>query len=233
MTSRLRGDDAGAAIATGAVVAGSPPRMAALLAMSGAELGRAAASGVAHAALVVAGATDAAHDWVRVAPGELARIREAIAAAREHRIRILAITPLHRSAYRSLADIAAWLVAQRVDAWAVSALAHGATRDLPRLALALPFALHAIDRARRRGIEAHIARAPLCLLGPLAEHALDSEPQTYGAPCERCPSRPRCPGISAAYLERFGDRELFARDAPQRSTGITARLLARAVSEIS
>jgi hypothetical protein len=93
--------------------------------------------------------------------------------------------------------------------------AAGFDRVVPRLGVALPFALHALSVAARIGLPAWIRGAPLCLLGPFAARSLASEPGAYAAPCQRCPARPHCPGVDPLYLARFAGDELDERRAPE------------------
>src|SRR5262249_29246892 len=81
-------------------------------------------------------------------------------------------------------------------------------RVMPRLGLALPFALHAIDAARKTGLPAWISGAPLCALGPFAQFALPEPPPAYGAACAECAARANCSGLDPVYLERFSGDEL-------------------------
>lgn len=166
------------------------------------------------------GADARAHDWHTRRPGSfdaaVARIREARAAGRS----VAVATPLTRSVYRALAPMPALLEGLGVAAWTIAIVAP-ATDDpsaidpvVPRLGLALPHALRAIDAARRLGIAAHVAGAPLCTLGPFAAIALPEAPRAFAATCGACTARSRCAGLDAAYLARFGDAELSAERAP-------------------
>lgn len=81
---------------------------------------------------------------------------------------------------------------------------------VPRLSVALPYALQALSRARQVGLAAGIVGAPLCLLGPFAGLSLPGV-GVFAAVCEGCPARARCPGVDAGYLERFAGDELSPR----------------------
>jgi hypothetical protein len=85
---------------------------------------------------------------------------------------------------------------------------------VPRLAIALPFANHALRTARAHRLVAWISGAPLCLLGHYAGHALPTPPRAYGAACASCPACAVCPGVDPVYLARFYGDELAPRDAP-------------------
>jgi len=91
-------------------------------------------------------------------------------------------------------------------------------RVVPRVALAIPFALHALDAAQALGLPAFMRGAPACLLGPFASRSLDEVPRSFGDVCAGCPCRTSCSGVDAEYLARFGEGELshcrpVARDA--------------------
>ena len=122
----------------------------------------------------------------------------------------------------ALRGAAGWCI--EVPRWRGDA-ATAADRVVPRLALALPFALHAIDAAEALGLPAFVRGAPSCLLGPWAARALDADRRDYGAACRDCSSRDGCVGVDAEYLARFGEGELAAcaltkRDA--RHPGVRA-----------
>ena len=84
-------------------------------------------------------------------------------------------------------------------------------RVIPRLALALPFALHALDAAAKLGLPAFVRGAPACLLGPFAAAALEAPARSFSEVCGACPCRPSCAGVDAEYLARFGEGELSNR----------------------
>jgi hypothetical protein len=166
------------------------------------------------------GAEPAAHDYHTGVVGSAAEAWAGVAAARAAGLTVVATTVLTRSSFRTLASLPPRLQAAGVAAWVVS-LPHAAGRAaaafdrvMPRLGLALPYALHAVSGARRIGLPAWLSGAPLCALGPLAELRLDGEPRAYGRACEGCAAREACPGVDAAYLARFGGDELRAVAAP-------------------
>ena len=191
-----------------------------------------ARAGLTDVHVSIHGAEPAVHDYHSGAPGSFAALVDGIAAARAARLTVAATTVLTRSNMRALSalppllgelDVAAWLVeVPRAAGRAAAAF----DRVMPRLALALPFALHALDAARRLGLAALIRGAPLCRLGPLDGWRLADEPRSYGAACAACPARAACPGLDPIYLERFGGDELAPRSvaAPLSVADERARL---------
>jgi hypothetical protein len=138
----------------------------------------------------------------------------ALEASRKAGLDVVVTTVLTRSNQAVLSELPAMLSSAGASAWCISVpVATGraeeaAPRVLPRLAVALPYALHALDRARRASLVAFVSGAPLCLLGPFAERSLPSSRRAYADTCGGCASRERCPGVDALYLERLGEREL-------------------------
>jgi hypothetical protein len=169
----------------------------------------AASSGAGVVHLSIHGATARAHDYHTGVEGSFAALAE-----RTRTGTVVASTLLTRSSYRDLGRIATWLAAHRAKAWAIIVLrtegpiAADFDRLTPRLALAIPFALRAIDAARKLGIAAVLHDAPLCLLGPHAVRARRTAPRSFPPRCEGCAARPACAGLDPRYLERFGDGEL-------------------------
>jgi hypothetical protein len=168
----------------------------------------------------VHGARAAVHDYHTGAPGSFAALWAGVARARALGVTVAASTVLTRSNFRVLDELPALLSSRGVAAWrllvprAAGEAAIGFDRVMPRLGLALPFALHALDAAARRGLPAFIEGAPACALGPFAARALPDEPRAFAPVCASCPARAACPGVDAAYLDRFGGDELAARDLP-------------------
>jgi hypothetical protein len=178
-------------------------------------------------ALAHAGATDVhlsihgaradVHDFHTGREGSFARARDGTAAARRAGLDVVVTTVLTRSSYRVLAELDVLLSSAGAAAFAIELpVARGRAEEsfdrvMPRLALALPFALHALARIEKRGIAAFIRGAPICLLGPFAARALPSEARAFGAACASCPARDACPGVDAEYLARFEGDELRAR----------------------
>ena len=154
----------------------------------------------------------AAHEYHTGEPGSFDTLVARLEAERGAAV----TTPITRSNYRVLGAIPTLLSRCRVAGWRVVVERGGAldaARPAPRLALAIPFALHALDRAQKLGVDAAIVDAPLCLLGPFAARAERSEtPGAFPPRCDDCAVCARCPGVDPAYAARFGDEELV----PQR-----------------
>lgn len=180
-------------------------------------------------ALVQAGLTDvhvslhgpsAVHDYHTGIPGSYGHTATGLATAAAAGLIVVATTVLTRSNYQTLEGLPGGLATRGASAWMV-ALPHAAGRAhagfdriMPRLALALRSALHALKTARAARLIVWISGAPLCLLGPYAGHALPGTPRAYGKACEGCAARPMCPGVDPAYLTRFAGDELAPRAAP-------------------
>ncbi len=179
-----------------------------------------AAAGLTDVHVSVHGAGAEVHDYHTGVPGSFAKLMAAIAACRGHGIEVVATTVLTRSNFRVLGDLP-WLLKSRdIAGWTVAvpraagAAATAFDRVIPRLGLALPFALHALAAARKLGLPAWIRGAPLCNLGPMSALALPSESRAYAAVCADCGVRERCPGLDSSYLLRFGGDELSPPRAP-------------------
>lgn len=176
----------------------------------------------------VHGARAAVHDYHVGVDGAFADVDVALGRLRVEGITVVATTVITRSNARVLAELPAWLEHHGVRAWTI-AVPHGAGRAateldrvLPRLALALPFALHALDAAKKRGIEVAIEGAPACLLGPWIVESRICVLRSFAAVCEGCGARGRCAGVDPAYLERFGADELRARDGSRELPSMSA-----------
>lgn len=166
--------------------------------------------------LALHGAAAPVHDYHTGEVGSFDAVLERMDGLRAAGQVVVVDTVLSRSTFRVLSDLPPLLRSRGVAAWRI-VVPHADDglsfeRLVPRLALALPFALHALSRAERMALSGWIHGAPLCLLGPFAKRALSSAPRAYGAACQRCAVRDRCPGLDPAYLERFGDAELRALD---------------------
>ena len=181
-----------------------------------------ARAGLTDAHLSIHGAEPAVHDYHTGVDGSLRASLAAMAALRANGITVVVTTVVTRSNFRNLAAIARLVGARGVPAWLLAMprvagrAASAFDRVVPRLGLAVPFALHAMEAARAAGVATWIRGAPLCLLGPFASRALaesNEERRAFGAPCERCDARSSCGGVESDYLQRFGDGELAARDA--------------------
>jgi organic radical activating enzyme len=176
-----------------------------------------ALAGVTDVHLSIHGVDAASHDYHTGANGSFDRALSTLAAARAARLDVAVVSVLTRSSFRILAEIAQLLSARGVNAWLLEVArtagraADARDRVVPRLALAMPFALHALDVAARAGMPAWIRGAPACLLGPFARRAMADDPRAFGAACESCGARPSCSGVDAEYLARFGGDELTPR----------------------
>lgn len=190
-----------------------------------------AAAGLTDAHVSIHGPTASVHDYHTGREGSFAAVRRTAHRMRERGIEVVATTVLTRSNFRVLAEMPLVLQQLGIAAWAVSLpLTAGRAADdfdriHPRLGLALPFALHALARARESGLPAFITGAPLCALGPYAGFVLPCPPRAFAEICARCPSRSACPGVDAAYLERFTAEELRVREDPPGACPFPDRLL--------
>lgn len=180
-------------------------------------------AGLTDVHLSIHAATAPAHDYHTGAAGSFQALGAGMAAVRALGATVVATTVLTRSSFRGLGELPALLAARGVAAWQIAvpvvagAAAQGFDRVVPRLGLALPFALHALDVAGKRGLPAFISGAPLCALGPFAARALPPEldgPRSFAAVCGGCEARPGCPGVDAAYLARWNGDELAPRPPP-------------------
>lgn len=137
---------------------------------------------------------------------------QALSAARSLGLSVGVLTVVNRSNARVMSELPALLKARGVEAWRVVFPAYAEPSEMvgraPRLVLALPPVLSALNRAKKRGLVVQLVDAPLCLLGPLRSISKTETRRAYGTPCEGCALREGCAGVDAAYLSRFGDREL-------------------------
>ena len=176
-------------------------------------------AGLTDVHLSVHGADAAVHDYHSGRPGSFGDLLAALHNARTSDLVIAVTTVLTRSNFRVLAGIPKLLERRGASAWFVSvpviAGRAAALRDriVPRLGLAIPFALHALAAADAVKLPSWTVGAPACLLGPFATRALASETRAYAAVCETCPAQPSCPGVDPDYLARWGGDELAPRDA--------------------
>jgi len=129
-------------------------------------------------------------------------------------------TVVTRSNLQGLAPLGPWLAQRGVAAWSLELartddIEH-ARRLLPSIGLAAPRVLHALDSARGRGVEPFVVGFPLCVLGPYAPWSISVDPVdgAHAAPCDECPARATCPGLSPLHRDRFGVRELRRLPAP-------------------
>ena len=180
-----------------------------------------ARAGLTDVHLSLHGSSAAAHDYHTGAAGSFVESAAGFSAARAAGLTAVVSTVLTRSNHRALAELPPWLAARGTAAWVIHlpraagrAIA-GFDRVMPRLAMALPSALHALASARNVSLMSWVRGAPLCLLGPYVNRALDDEPRAYGPMCEGCVARPRGPGVDPLYLRRFEGDELAAARAPR------------------
>ena len=184
-----------------------------LLARSG-HVESLARAGLTDVHFSIHGAEAAVHDYHTGAPGSFAEALAALSSVRAEGLAVAVTTVVTRSNFRVLATLPRLLASRGVAAWllAVPRVAGRARavfdRVVPRLGLAMPFALHALAVAETLGLPAWIQGAPACLLGPFAARALYDEARAYGGACDACEAKPSCPGADADYLARFGGDEL-------------------------
>ncbi|MGH7297197.1 MAG: radical SAM protein, partial [Polyangiaceae bacterium] len=136
-----------------------------------------AAAGLTDVHLSIHGAEARVHDWHAARPGAFDAALAAMTAARAAGLDVVVATVLTRSSFRVLTAIPRLLVGRGASAWCIEVprwrglAATHADRIVPRLSLALPFALHALDAAQAVGLPAFVRGAPTCLLGPFASRA--------------------------------------------------------------
>jgi hypothetical protein len=187
-------------------------------------------AGLSDVHLSLHGGSAAVHDYHTGREGSFAEVVRAAEHLRARRIDVVVTTVLTRSNFRVLAPLCDLLLHLRVTAWSIALpLTAGRSADafdrtVPRLGLAVPFALHALASARARHLPVAVSGAPLCALGPHADLALPSTPRAFTDTCTRCPVKTRCPGVDAAYLERFTDEELRAREPVAHATALSDRI---------
>jgi hypothetical protein len=206
-----------------------------------------AGAGLTDLHVSIHGAVAAVHDYHTGIPGSHTALLAGVAAARAAGITVVATTVLTRSNFRVLAELPSLLHRRGIAAWCI-AVPHVAGRAVaafdrvvPRLGLAVPFALHALSQSLTRGVPAWIRGAPLCALGPLADRALPDDARAYAPVCAGCPARAACPGLDAVYLARFGGDELSPREpmsatddhAALRRMFVGAGALARPVAPVA
>ncbi len=171
-------------------------------------------AGLTDGHLSIPGGVAAPHDYHTGVEGSFAAALAALAAARAAGLDVVVAPVLTRSNARGLGDLARLLAARGASAWCVAVpRVHGRALELfdrvvPRLGIATPFALHAIQLAGSLRLPAFVRGAPSCVLGPFARRALRDEPRAYADACGACPARPECPGVEPEYLARFVGDEL-------------------------
>jgi hypothetical protein len=186
------------------------------------------------------GPTAACHEQ-HAAPGSFAAAVGALGRARAERRRTVVATWITRSTCRQLVALVDLLAGLGVAGWCLSwprvRMPEGAAvaRTVPRLGIAVPHALRAVERAVGRGLSVAVVGVPSCALGPFAALGLAVGPAgVFPRPCEGCAARAGCAGIDAWYLARFGAHELHpvaAVPRARRAEGM-AQALASAVAEL-
>ena len=162
-------------------------------------------------------ATATAHDYHVGQAGRFDQCANVLQWAATLGLTAVVLTVVTRSNFRVLGELPPWLRAHSVAAWVcqwphvAGRAGHNFDRVVPRLGLAVPYALHALERARRVGLPAAIAGTPVCALGPYAQHRLSSPVRSHPGPCGECDARTDCPGVDASYVARFTDDELHPR----------------------
>jgi pyruvate-formate lyase-activating enzyme len=170
------------------------------------------------------------HDYHTGRAGSFAACIDLIARAQRADITVVVATVVTRSNFRDLAKLPPVLKRRGVAGWLLEIVRpHGRAADnfarvVPRVGMAMPWALHALEQARRHALSAWIRGAPLCALGPFAVASL-ATPELEGSsrpsptswpPCQACPSRSQCPGLDPSYVEVFGHGELRPVDMRPR-----------------
>lgn len=171
-------------------------------------------AGLSDIQLSIHGPSAATHDYHTGRAGSLEGCIELIARAQSVGVTVVAVTVVTRSNFRQLPQLPPALKRRGVAAWLLEFVrpfgraADNFARVVPRFGMALPWALHGLEQARRHALSAWIRGAPVCALGPFAGSTLASAPRIHPAPCEACPSRARCPGVDQPCLDVFGFSEL-------------------------
>jgi hypothetical protein len=179
------------------------------------------AAGLSDLHLSIHGASSGPHDYHTGRPGSLAACLDLLGRAQRAAVTTVATTVVTRSNFRELPKLPPALKRRGVAGWLIEPVrpfgraADHFARVVPRFGMALPWALHGLEQARRNDLSAWIRGAPLCALGPFAGSALLDSPRAgpIPEPCLPCPARPRCGGVDPLYVEVFGSKELIAREA--------------------
>jgi hypothetical protein len=176
-------------------------------------------AGLGDLQLSIHATTAAAHDYHTGRAGSFAAAIDLLERARRRGLTCVVVTVITRSNFRELPRMPALLKRHGVSAWMLEwvrpfgGAGESFARVVPRFGMALPWALAALEQARRIDLSAWIRGVPLCTLGPFAGQAIATEARTHPPACSECPARGRCPGVDARYLEHFGAGELDARRA--------------------
>lgn len=178
--------------------------------------------GLAELIVAVHGPTAACHELHTGIPGSFEAAARALGRARAGGQRAIVGTWVTRSSCRSLAPLVDWMLGHRVAGWVLGwprvtpSRADEAARTVPRLGIAIPHALRAVQRAQTRGMPVVLVGIPSCVLGPFAERCGPAGEGGFAEPCERCAARGGCSGIDPWYLDRFGAEELRPVEAIER-----------------
>jgi hypothetical protein len=171
-------------------------------------------AGLSAAHLSIHGASPEVHDYHTGVPGSFGRAILALEAAVDAGLTTAVTTVVTRSNFRVLSALVPLLARMKTTAWALTfpevagrAIA-AMDRVIPRLGLAVPHALYALETASRAGLPAFLSGVPACLLGPFASRSLPHRPRAFGDACESCEARVGCAGVDPLYLARFQADEL-------------------------
>lgn len=171
-------------------------------------------AGLSDLQLSIHAPTAEGHDYHTGRDGSFAACTEVIARAQRSDLTVVVTTVVTRSNFRELAKLPPALKRRGVAGWLIELVRpHGRAADnfarvVPRVGMAVPWALHALEQARRHALSAWIRGAPVCALGPFAASSLLGEVRKHPPPCSECSSRPRCPGVDSVYVDVFGHAEL-------------------------
>lgn len=182
-------------------------------------LGELLEAGLGDLQLSIHGSTAAGHDYHSGRPGSFAAAIDLLERARRRGLTCVVASVVTRSNFRELARMPALLKRHGVSAWLLEWVrpfgraGESFARIVPRLGMALPWALAALEQARRIDLSAWIRGAPLCTLGPFAGQAIPASSSHHPPACTDCSARSRCSGIDLRYVEHFGVGELDARRA--------------------
>lgn len=207
------------------------------------------AAGLTDATVALHAATPALHDWLTQAEGSHKQATVGARRLARAGVSTSVATVLTRSGAREIPALAKLPTALGASGhrW-IFARAQGAAADgwrtvVPRLALVRDPLRAAIHEAWAERREVETSGVPLCQLGdtraaaadrldhPPARHiapaGLEEPPRRtlYGPPCAGCVLRSVCPGVDAAYAERFGWDEIGGAGAEagtQVGTGTSA-----------
>ena len=169
-------------------------------------------------------------------PRAQAHVLQGIRNLRRHPVDLVADVIMKGDTYQHLPALVDFYAAHGIDdfvLWLVSLTDRNAAfpGSLVPVHEMFPSIAAACERGRARGVRVVSRHIPLCLLPGLDDHVKDtlSEDITvvtpdgtfdlresaisanrYVSACEGCRHRPRCAGIRADYLDRFGEGEVKA-----------------------